>query len=188
MRRSTTYGHGACKLYSSPSNAPPQTRLYNAEVSYVNSPHIRLHLKAAISHSFQGRRAAPSWVSQHDERDGSMSGSMQAGPTWKAPPLTSLKLRMAAPSSARLWLLGGMEPGVMPPTSAWWPRDATKNTMAPSRNTGVMTVMSGRCDPPASCGWLDASTSPGCRPSFLPSPSGPQCLICSREQQLSPDL
>ena len=97
--------------------------------------------------------------------------------TWKAPFLTSLKERMAAPSSTRLWLLGGMDPGVMPPTSAWWPRDATKNTILPSLKTGVMTVMSGRWDPPASWGWLEASTSPGCSPSSLPSPSGPQCLI-----------
>eukprot|EP00962_Isochrysis_galbana_P000491 scaffold144_cov132-Isochrysis_galbana.AAC.2 len=48
--------------------------------------------------------------------------------------------------------------------SAWWPRDATQNTGAapPSgAKAGVMTVMSGRWEPPASCGWLDTSTSPG---------------------------
>ena len=90
---------------------------------------------------------------------------------------------------------GGIEPGAMPPTSAWCPRDATKNTIDPSLashihiyihiytlfqfflffkhynclfmyvcmydlNIGVMTVMSGRWLPPASCGWFDTSTSP----------------------------
>lgn len=57
---------------------------------------------------------------------------------------------MAAPSSTKLWLLGGMDPGVIPPTSAWWPREATKNLISPFQNTGVITVMSGRWDPPAS--------------------------------------
>ncbi len=50
---------------------------------------------------------------------------------------------------------------------------ATKKTMAPSSKTGVMTVMSGRCDPPASCGWLESSTSPSRRPSAAPAPPGP---------------
>ena len=99
-----------------------------------------------------GQKCSPFSIQQEMEQDGNTSGTMQAVLTWKVPPFTSLKLRMAAPSSTRLWLLGGMEPGVMPPTSAWWPRDATKNTILPSLNTGVMTVMSGRCDPPASCG------------------------------------
>lgn len=56
---------------------------------------------------------------------------------------------------------------------------AGAHSMRPSLNTGVMTVMSGRCDPPASCGWLDASTSPGRRPSAAPSPSGPQKCVCT---------
>ena len=46
--------------------------------------------------------------------------------------------------------LGDIEPGEMPPTSAWWPREATQNRMffLLSSNTGVHTVMSGRCVPP----------------------------------------
>ncbi len=46
--------------------------------------------------------------------------------------------------------LGDIEPGEMPPTSAWWPREATQNRMVffLSSNTGVHTVMSGRCVPP----------------------------------------
>lgn len=41
--------------------------------------------------------------------------------TWKLPPLTSLKDTMAAPSSTSVRLVGGMLPGVIPPTSAWCP-------------------------------------------------------------------
>jgi hypothetical protein len=80
-----------------------------------------------------------------------------------------------------------MEPGWAPPMSAWWPRDAVKKIIScfpasgtgPSfwlpadevevdelleeedeAKTGVMTVRSGRCDPPAT-GELARSTSPG---------------------------
>ena len=68
------------------------------------------------------------------------------------PASTTLNETMAMPSSARVRELGGMLPGEMPPTSAWWPLDATKKTSSPSSKTGVMAVMSGRCEPPASCG------------------------------------
>ena len=46
--------------------------------------------------------------------------------------------------------LGDIEPGEMPPTSAWCPREATQNRIVffLSSNTGVQTVMSGRCVPP----------------------------------------
>ena len=49
--------------------------------------------------------------------------------------------------------------------SAWCPRLATKNTtwgvpVASDAKTGVMTVMSGRWEPPAVVGWLVTSTSP----------------------------
>jgi hypothetical protein len=40
---------------------------------------------------------------------------------WNAPRRTILKETMAAPSSTRLLLAGGMDPGLMPPMSAWWP-------------------------------------------------------------------
>lgn len=43
------------------------------------------------------------------------------GPTWNSPARTSLKDTMAAPSSTSDLLIGGMLPGVMPPTSAWCP-------------------------------------------------------------------
>jgi len=66
------------------------------------------------------------------------------------------------PSSTSALECGGMEPGVMPPMSAWCPREATKNTGTPPANTGVITVMSGRCVPPAT-GWLVMSTSPSRR-------------------------
>ena len=44
---------------------------------------------------------------------------------------------------------GDIEPGEMPPISAWWPREATQNRIfLASSNTGVHTVISGRCVPP----------------------------------------
>ena len=40
--------------------------------------------------------------------------------------------------------MGGIEPGEMPPISAWWPRLATKKTGSSELlNTGVITVKSG---------------------------------------------
>ena len=44
----------------------------------------------------------------------------------------------------------GIEPGVMPPTSAWWARLAAKNDgrRSPPVKMGVTSVMSGRCVPP----------------------------------------
>ena len=45
-------------------------------------------------------------------------------------------------------LSGGMDPGVIPPTSAWWARAAVKNTSSSPSNTGMTTVMSGRWVPP----------------------------------------
>jgi len=38
---------------------------------------------------------------------------------------TSSQLRMRTPSSSMRALNAGMEQGVMPPISAWWPREAT---------------------------------------------------------------
>ena len=62
---------------------------------------------------------------------------------------------------------GGPEPGVLPPMSAWCPREATKNVICfPSLSkTGVITVTSGRCVPPLK-GALRTKTSPG-KISFL---------------------
>ncbi len=76
---------------------------------------------------------------------------------------------MSTPSSSIVRLPGGIDPGVRPPTSAWWAREATKNSgsaegaMGPAKgpvdvadpagaaagNTGVTTVRSGRWVPPA---------------------------------------
>src|SRR6478735_3316969 len=103
----------------------------------------------------------------------------------------TLKLSNSTPSSWMVVAFGDIEPGEMPPTSAWWPREATQNRISPplpppgggrsprearrervvflldftpprlaaladppppgeggSANTGVHTVMSGRCVPP----------------------------------------
>ena len=72
------------------------------------------------------------------------------------PASTSLKLRISTPSSARFFENGGIEPGVMPPISAWWARLAVKKRSewsvvtgeSAQSNTGVMTVTSGKCEPP----------------------------------------
>ena len=57
---------------------------------------------------------------------------------------------MTTPSSSSVRLSGGVLPGVVPPMSAWWPREPTKKRMAVacSSKTGVMTVTSGRWVPP----------------------------------------
>src|SRR5438270_5810498 len=47
---------------------------------------------------------------------------------FETPPSTNLKLRMSTPSSARFFENGGMEPGVMPPISAWCARLAVKKS------------------------------------------------------------
>jgi hypothetical protein len=69
----------------------------------------------------------------------------------KRPASTSLKSVISTPSSSMLRLSGGIEPGVIPPMSAWWPREPTKNSSRSpaASNTGVITVMSGRWVPPA---------------------------------------
>jgi hypothetical protein len=36
-----------------------------------------------------------------------------------------LKLSISTPSSSMVVEKGGIEPGVVPPMSAWWPREAT---------------------------------------------------------------
>jgi pimeloyl-ACP methyl ester carboxylesterase len=40
-------------------------------------------------------------------------------------PSTSLKLSIRTPSSSMWPESGGIEPGVVPPMSAWWPREPT---------------------------------------------------------------
>jgi hypothetical protein len=62
------------------------------------------------------------------------------------PPSTILRLTISAPSSNIFTDVGGIDPGSMPPISAWWPREAVKNmiSLLPWSKTGVMIVMSGR--------------------------------------------
>ncbi len=62
------------------------------------------------------------------------------------PPLTILKLTTFAPSSKMVVDVGGIDPGRIPPMSAWCPRDAVKKIREPEgENTGEMIVISGRC-------------------------------------------
>ena len=80
----------------------------------------------------------------------------------RTPSSTSSQLSMSTPSSSTRVLNAGMDPGVIPPISAWWPRAATtKSSSLPARsNTGVTTVMSGRWVPPW-YGSLSTYTCPG---------------------------
>jgi hypothetical protein len=55
---------------------------------------------------------------------------------------------ITTPSSASVRESAGIEPGVGPPTSAWWARLALKPSSSPPASTGVITVMSGRWVPP----------------------------------------
>jgi hypothetical protein len=64
---------------------------------------------------------------------------------------TSFKLSISAPSSRSVVDVGGIEPGRIPPMSAWCPREAVKKMISclpcaldAGENTGVMIVMSGR--------------------------------------------
>lgn len=65
------------------------------------------------------------------------------------PSFTSFKLTISAPSSNMFTEVGGIDPGRIPPMSAWWPRDAVKKMIFPDcgSNTGLIMVMSGRCLP-----------------------------------------
>lgn len=65
----------------------------------------------------------------------------------KIPSLTILKLSTFAPSSKIVVEVGGMDPGSIPPISAWWPREAVKKMISFvfALNTGVIIVISGRC-------------------------------------------
>ena len=60
------------------------------------------------------------------------------------------------------WIVveSGMDPGVSPPMSAWWAREASRNSGSPSTNTGATHVTSGRWVPPRK-GSLSMKTSPG---------------------------
>jgi hypothetical protein len=60
-----------------------------------------------------------------------------------------LRGEITTPSSSRVRESAGIEPGVGPPTSAWCARLALKPSTSPSARIGVITVMSGRCVPPA---------------------------------------
>jgi len=76
---------------------------------------------------------------------------------------------------------GLIEPGAIPPMSAWWPRDATQNRIVfpASSNTGVQTVMSGRWVPPL-YGALSAKTSPARMAPAL------RRMIVSTERSIEP--
>lgn len=72
---------------------------------------------------------------------------------------------MATPSSLSFLEKAGILPGVDPPISAWWPREA-RYIRVPSIYVHDTTVKSGRWDPPAA-GWLVRITSPTCIPLLI---------------------
>ena len=86
----------------------------------------------------------------------------------------------------------GIEPGVRPPMSAWWAREATKNSSPPSANTGAMQVTSGRCVPPLK-GSLSMKTSPSDIPgspiiAFTAKLMEPRCTgMCAACAIISPE-
>ncbi len=99
---------------------------------------------------------------------------------------------ITTPSSASVVAEGGMDPGREPPISAWCARLATYPRSAPAAScTGVITVTSGRCEPP-NPGWLVTTTSPGSRGSAprtarTQSPSAPRCTgMCGAFTTSSP--
>ena len=81
------------------------------------------------------------------ELPGILAGAISASVTafsWKTPAETSLKDLKQAPSWLREVEWGGIEPGVMPPMSAWWPLEATKKTGL-SESLGVVKGEGGQC-------------------------------------------
>ena len=56
---------------------------------------------------------------------GAAVSSSRVSSSRNRPSSTSSQLSNSTPSSCTLRLCAGMEPGVMPPISAWWPREAT---------------------------------------------------------------
>ena len=73
---------------------------------------------------------------------------------------------------------GGIEPGTIPPISAWCARLAVKNNrFVRSSCTGVTTVTSGRCAPPR-YGSLVRNTSPGRIVAFSAITERTVSLVC----------
>ena len=93
---------------------------------------------------------------------GASPSSARNAASRKWPPSRMRKSSITTPSSSRRAELGGVEPGVVPPMSAWWPRLPTKKriSLPASSNTGATTVTSGRWVPPLN-GSLRTIMSPG---------------------------
>lgn len=85
---------------------------------------------------------------------------------WNSPSFINSNFSIATPYSSSDFENAGMLPGVIPPISAWWPREA-KYILVPHTSVQVTTVRSGRWEPPA-IGWFVSTTSP----TFMP------LLIC----------
>ncbi len=111
-------------------------------------------------------RLAMNWAAKSPRRSSGVrtlarSRAMRSGSV--LPSLTRRRGGMTRPS----WWMEedrGMDPGDMPPTSAWWARLATRKAgaSAPGAKAGATRVMSGRWVPPRN-GSFRATMSPGRR-------------------------
>ena len=93
---------------------------------------LRPHGSSSAIAARVGRAAAPAGRRCSGRRCAPARGRDAAARAARAPrsspPSTSWKLSNSTPSSSIVRLNGGMEPGVMPPMSAWWAREATKKS------------------------------------------------------------
>src|SRR5690242_12951655 len=97
----------------------------------------------------------------------------------------TLKLLIKTPSSARFVENGGMEPGVMPPISAWWAREAVKKRGVGGRESGV-----GGCGVEEDCGLRisDCGLEAGdCKLLIASCKLSPPSPGCATGQPASPD-
>ncbi len=98
---------------------------------------------------------------------------------------------MISPSCHRSRDPAGMDPGDIPPTSEWCARVTANATISPFTSTGLTSVMSGRCVPPA-YGSLRIHTSPGTGPRAMTAATdsgiAPRCTgMCSACATIRPD-
>ena len=118
------------------------------------APSTAVHpVRAESSASMAPPRAlVPTWVRRSRTRS-SGSRVLQAIRSRRSPSISPPRaIRITGrrmPSSKIERDVPEVEPGVLPPTSAWWAMLPQKKRTAPSWWTGVMMEMSGRWLPPA---------------------------------------
>lgn len=92
-------------------------------------------LKESQSRRTAFKSLSTSLILRHPELPGYCAGlsTMYSSNPFRSntPSLTILNETISAPSSAKLVLVGGIDPGRIPPMSAWCPREAVKKMMFP---------------------------------------------------------